>query len=191
MGTEAHVVKRGTGVPAGNLVKKNPTKLTPAVRDGIVEAIRKGMPFGRACVLAGISKNVAPDWKYTYKYHKDTCPPALVELFEAIESAEAELQEECLGNLREAAAADHRHWTASAWILERRFPEEYGRHQDVRVTHENDGPRVQVNQVVLADPGAREASRDLLRRFTGLGPDVAIGPGMGSESEVIDAEGSS
>lgn len=181
--TNGTSVPAGQGIPAGNITRNNPAKLTPEVVDAIVESSRNGLPFTRACVLAGVSKHVPQDWSYTYKYHRDICPPVLVDMFERIEMAQAELQDECLGNLREAAAAEHRHWTASAWILERRFPEEYGRHQDVRVTHDGDAPRVQVNQVVLADPGAREASRDLLRRVTSFGADVALRSGMGGEPE--------
>ena len=75
-------------------------------------------------------------------------------------------------------------WQAAGWLLERRDPGNFGRRDALK--HEGlpaGAPQVQLNQVVLIDGDAREASRALLRRVAGFGSDEPLGIGMGGEPE--------
>lgn len=51
---------------------------------------------------------------------------------EALKKAEARHKAALLASIRDAAMADGRNWTAAAWLLERKFPDEYARCERIR-----------------------------------------------------------
>ena len=105
----------------------------------------------------------------------------LARFVEAFEEAEAQWEVEKVSQINSAAASDSKHWTAAMTMMERKFPDRWGRREHVTV--EGERPVQQLNQVVLIDADAREVARDLLRRVGGASPHESIGPGVGSESE--------
>jgi hypothetical protein len=161
----------------------------------ILEEMAKGVTRSAACRIVGISTETVSEWifkanKYPEKY------PEYVEFREAMEHVRAEVQKEMVGHIIGAARSDPKHWTAAAWYLERTDPENWGKRDKVEVKNEG-GPMIQFNQVVLSDPDAREASRDLLHRLTADRAPQSFGPGTGGEpagdrggsgSEVIDVD---
>lgn len=139
----------------------------------IVEALRKGNSKRNAFRLAGISPDTGHEW---VKFGRDFPDkyPEYVQLGEDIEQALAEYESSRVSLV--TTAADTGSWQAAAWWLERRNPDEWGRHD--RVKHEvNNRPTVQLNQVILQDASARELSRNLLRQLASNRPDVTLGPG--------------
>lgn len=161
----------------------------------ILEEMRKGVTRSAACRIVGISSETVAEWifkanKFPEKY------PEYVEFHEAMEQVRAEVQKEMVGHIVGAARSDPKHWTAAAWYLERTDPANWGKRDKVEVKNEG-GPMIQFNQVVLSDPDAREASRDLLHRLTADRSSEPLGLGTGSEpagsrgssgSEVLDVD---
>lgn len=139
----------------------------------IVEAVRKGNSKANAFRLAGISVDTGTEW-LRYGRDKSEEYPYYAKLYQDVEQALAEYEASRVSLV--TTAADTGSWQAAAWWLERRNPDEWGRHD--RVKHEvNNRPTVQLNQVILQDANARELSRNLLRQLASNRPDVTIGPG--------------
>lgn len=83
-------------------------------------------------------------------------------------------------------------WQAAMTFLERRYPAEWGK-RETRV-HEGEVPNglPQINVLVLNDPSARSAHRDLLRSVDAANRSrsgLAIGPGVGGELEAGPDDG--
>ena len=60
-------------------------------------------------------------------------------LSEGIKKAEAEYKQKLLVTIRDAALSRPQFWTAAAWLLERKYPQEYGK-AERRVEEEQAGP---------------------------------------------------
>lgn len=150
----------------------------------IVDAIREGLPKGTSFRLAGLSEGLAYDWRKLARERPEDFPE-YVQLFEDIELAQAEVEQEMVAKVVATGKSNAPNtWQAAAWWLERRVPKEYSRSDKLRVeTPEDQGPLIQLNQVVLVDEGAREVSRDLLRRVASARTHEPLGLGMGDEPE--------
>lgn len=90
------------------------TKYTPETVAKIVQAIKTGATYQLACQYAGISHETFAQWMK----HKP-------EFSEAVKESEGAGAIELLARIRKEAAEGT--WQAAAWILERRYPEMYGR----------------------------------------------------------------
>lgn len=96
-----------------------PTKLTPRTRAVLLDAIESGATFVLAAHAASITYETFNEWRKQYPYFS-----------EAVENAVANSALFHLRNIKEHAADD---WRASSWILEHRFPDEYGSKARVQV----------------------------------------------------------
>lgn len=107
-----------------------PSTLTHKGIQRLREALSTGVGYESACALAGVAYRSFARWRaeaYRDRGPDEPPPPKVLrELREMLENVSAELERECLTQLREAAP---KNWQASAWLLERRFPETWGRHQ--------------------------------------------------------------
>lgn len=134
-----------------------PTSLTPAVRQRVYAALKTGKPIARACALAGIGQSTYYRWmddglaaaprcerwqEMTAAERRDPANAelrpkpadmAMWEFREAVNAAMAEAEDALLARVS-CAAEEPKHWTAAAWILERRWPERYGRRQAIEMT---------------------------------------------------------
>ena len=90
------------------------TKYTPETVAKIVQAIKTGATYELAANFAGIGKTSFYDWLDKYP-----------EFANAVKEAEGAGAIELLARIRKEAAEGT--WQAAAWILERRYPEMYGR----------------------------------------------------------------
>lgn len=128
-----------------------PTLLTPELQDAICAAIRRGMYAVRACALVGVSKTSF----YAWKTRGDAGEEPYADFLAAVTQAEAEFQEaslECIAAAAKPLVAEDGKlvaagdWRALSWVMERRFPDDYGKRvrQDVTVQA--------VPEVVLSDP---------------------------------------
>lgn len=88
-------------------------KLTPDVKERILQALRLGANYEHACAFAGIDR--ATLWRYRKNAAFST----------EVEKAEAQAVVGWLAKIEKAASDGE--WTAAAWKLERRYPEMYGR----------------------------------------------------------------
>lgn len=115
------------------------SKYTPDVVDKLTQAIRLGATYQLACDYAGISHETFAQWRNTKP-----------EFSETIKLAEGEGAVKHLANIDRAAngikdADGHwvelPDWKASAWKLERRYPQMYGRNV-TEISGANGGPIV-------------------------------------------------
>jgi len=124
-----------------------PTKLNKAVAAKILKELERGAPIEAAAPLAGISRRTFYDWvqrgaralaaEEAGKEVPDEEKP-YAEFCTAVEQVRSEWETRQLEGIEAAAEAGPQHWTARAWLLERRFPDKYGRRDrmDHRHRHE-------------------------------------------------------
>lgn len=91
-----------------------PRKNTPSAKERIIEAVGLGATYERAAAAGGIGYSTLREWIL-----------ADAEFAEAVKQAEAQRANEALSAIRRAARDGQ--WQAAAWLLERRYPGEYGR----------------------------------------------------------------
>jgi transposase len=92
--------------------------------DKLLAGLRLGMTRRAAAAFAGFSKTTF------YRMLREETDGTLVTL---IENAEGEAEATYSALVAEAAVSP-KNWTAAAWWLERRHPDEYGRRDRVEVT---------------------------------------------------------
>ncbi len=102
-----------------------PSMLKDPARAAILEAIEMGCPFVVAAEAAGVSYETFNGWRKQGRKDVDAKQPSVfAEFYREVKKAEARFVRENMRGLR-AAAEDPRYWTARAWQLERRRPEEF------------------------------------------------------------------
>ena len=112
-----------------------PTKRTQQAMERITEAIREGATLGLAAAIGGIHYDTFNEWRKAFS-----------DFSEMVDQAVAESAIFHLRNVNVHSAED---WRASAWILEHRFPDEFGKsvqqqqvsgevNHTVRITYVND-----------------------------------------------------
>jgi hypothetical protein len=98
-----------------------PSKFTPEREAKIVEALAAGNTRQTACKLAGVSDDSFRRWLDRF-----------AGFAASVEKAEAVAESSHVANIK-AAAADGS-WTASAWWLERRRHEDWGKKDRLEIT---------------------------------------------------------
>lgn len=107
-----------------------PTKLTAVTQQAIVQALRAGNYLETAAAYAGVSKQSI----YTWIKRGQKGEPKYQEFLDAIEKAQADSETRDVAIIAKAAETQ---WQASAWRLERKFPERWGRREHVTVAADN------------------------------------------------------
>jgi len=100
-----------------------PHKFTPETVDLLLKGIRAGLPYHLAAEAAGVSETVFYEWqrgRFPRGADKDLKAHFTEELTRAKGVSAARL----MSLINGAAAED---WRAAAWILERRFPKDFGK----------------------------------------------------------------
>jgi len=121
---------------------KRPTRLTKPLIEQLATYIENGNFAQDACKLADVSEAGYYKWLATGRailegeIEKTRANALTVELVEAIKHADAKFKAYHLSNINRASRTT---WQASAWMLERRFPEEYGRRAENSVKVETEG----------------------------------------------------
>jgi len=109
--------------------KKQTTRSQKAIKEEILENIKTGMTIEAAALLAGVARS-------TYYNYREKDPKFAEAADQASRFAEAVFLERI-----KQAAMDRVDWKAWAWILEKRFPDDYGKRQELQVntTASSDG----------------------------------------------------
>ena len=151
-----------------------PSKLTSEVQESIVESVEQGLTFKQAAQLAGIDETTLHRWKrkgekaISGKFYqfclaiKRANLKARLILLERIEKAgEGGQVSETVTEIHDANGKLIRRitvrkelppvWQASAWILERRFPSEFGRNARPVQEDENDPLQQWIDALVEAE----------------------------------------
>lgn len=103
-------------------------KLTPELIDQVVTAIRLGNYAQTACELVGIGTTTYYRWLETAE--KSGSPAIYREFRDALKQAEAEAEVRTVARIMRAA--EDGTWQASAWYLERKHPEKWGKNDKIR-----------------------------------------------------------
>ncbi|TQF12489.1 hypothetical protein FJV41_28820 [Myxococcus llanfairpwllgwyngyllgogerychwyrndrobwllllantysiliogogogochensis] len=102
-----------------------PTKLTPELQQQICDHLRSGLFRRAAAGLVGVDEQTLSRW-----FHRGASEPRGLyrEFFVAVNRAEAEFMQGATETLQAAATTNPKH---VQWLLSRRFPELYGRRDNV------------------------------------------------------------
>lgn len=101
-----------------------PTKLDDKLQKRLADAIKLGMSRERAAYFCGITRQTFQGWLSRGEKAKAGKFKAF---FDTIKKAESEAIGIHLKNIHNASAGGA--WQASAWMLERRYPKEYGKNR--------------------------------------------------------------
>ncbi|MDE3095818.1 MAG: hypothetical protein KGK07_07440 [Chloroflexota bacterium] len=112
-----------------------PTSLTPAVAQQIVEAVRIGVPMTAAAWSAGVSDSAVSDWRGRGEADRANGVETIYSRFvEALKGSEGFAITRCVTQLQ-TVQGDWQRW---AWMLERRWPEWFGRRDALAVSMQGD-----------------------------------------------------
>lgn len=111
------------------------SKLDKETLDTMVSMKRRGFSNRDVCRAIGINEATFYRWmKRDSGLHRAAC--------KAIKKAEAEYKGELLELILGAARESERNWCAAAWLLERKYPEEYARGRALSVAEGGAVPQI-------------------------------------------------
>ena len=111
----------------------NRTKLLkPHVRQTILDYIAKGNYISTACKAAGVCPETYCNWQNKAEAATSS-DDIYYQFFQELKTAEAQNIAHNIENIQTASDKDARNWTASAWLLERKYPAEYGKRLELEV----------------------------------------------------------
>lgn len=122
-----------------------PTKYDDEVAKKICSYLRQGNTRKAACAASGISDQTFANWQKRY-----------LDFLERVKKAEAEAETAHVENIAHAART---YWQASAWWLERRHREDWGRRDQLDVNLRRDAERLAAENGLDAEAIIREAER--------------------------------
>lgn len=130
-------------LPKKSLPGRGRPCLLTTEREGILlKAIEDGLPLKQAAMLAGISYDTFNRWRI--KGESESAPDEFRDFCKALRHSEAIAMQRLVGRIQSAGETD---WKASAWMLEKRFPDEFGKPQ--RIEHSGpDGKPIQAMTTV-------------------------------------------
>tara|TARA_Y100000004_G_C8948076_1_gene427222 strand:+ start:759 stop:1190 length:432 start_codon:yes stop_codon:yes gene_type:complete len=115
-----------------------PYKLDEQLTERLLNAIKLGSYIEHACAYAGINSSTYRRWR---SLAEDNLEP-YKSLFEKIQQAEAEGIIRRIGRIEKQAQEGN--WQADAWLLERKYPDKFGRRDRVTLQADPNAP-IEVN----------------------------------------------
>jgi hypothetical protein len=106
------------------------TLYTPERVEALIKALEAGLPHSQACDIVGLGHRTFYAWKASKP-----------EFASEVARAEAKVVVDLLGIINRAS---EQHWQAAAWILERRWPERWGRRV---IQHDNSAAPMKIEVV--------------------------------------------
>jgi hypothetical protein len=152
------------------------TKLTPAVQKVIVDGIAAGVPRKFAAMRAGIDESTFHFW--VRKGRRAKRGPHF-QFFQSVKKAEADAIARNVALVQKAASKS---WQASAWWLERRHPEEFGRKDNLSEGTKGKTSGADTGLAILGQLAALLATRQPQPVGNGSAP------GPGDSGSAMDAE---
>lgn len=124
----------------------------------ICENIELGLSYGLTCQAAGISFDTFNEWMKAGSTGKDK---KFTDFYNTVRASEAACAKNCLTRIREAAERGN---TANdMWLLERRYPIDYGRRENINMKSITEA----LNVNVTADQEEADTLRsEILRRLS-------------------------
>ena len=137
----ASVERRETENRPKRKMGRKPMVLRPEIREAILEHVRKGNYIKTACEAVGINPQTLYNWEQyaeEYRLNPDSSSSrteygkAYYDFVQELKRARAENVSLHVANIQEASKKQGQ-WTASAWLLERMNPSDYGRRMELEV----------------------------------------------------------
>ena len=135
-------------------------KLSKELIQEIHTYMQNGMTDKDTCALCGITAGIYYKWIADAKEILKSEKPEeemtefdllRLELLDSIEKGKSEFKAWHVNNIMQASKKSPAYWTASAWLLERKFPDEFG--------------RIDKHNVAVRDDGMLEEMRDLMKEI--------------------------
>lgn len=116
-------------------------------RDDLLDNLRSGMSIVAACALSSVSRSTYYNWIKDEQWNEEV--QAAIRFGEAVHVA----------RISTASVDD---WRASAWFLERRFPNEWGPKQELNVqtSNQDGGASLVVAMIEQTDQRVKELEED-------------------------------
>lgn len=130
-----------------------PTKLNDEMQKKITDAMRAGAYIETAAFYSGISKASLYSW--LRKGNSGECERC-VAFLNAVNLAMAESELKDIDNIRKASETD---WRASAWRLERKFPQKWGHKAQISATSELKDADDSINDIISEEIEKLESDR--------------------------------
>ena len=111
----------------------NKTKLTRARCEKICEGVLKGNYISTVCKSVGISTSTYRNWKKRGELGEEPYATFL----EKVTECEAQAEMDILSVIY-TSAIDQGNWLSSAWILERKYPNRFGKREQMALQTDND-----------------------------------------------------
>lgn len=105
-----------------------PSLLTPELQEAICKSIGAGLTFTDACRVNHIGVSTFMAWKEKGEAAPDG---PYRELIDAVKEAEAVFKQTHLITITKASESS---WQAAAWLLERKYPQEFALRQQIAVS---------------------------------------------------------
>lgn len=122
-------------------------KLTYKMVEQAIDMKAHGLSNADICRGLGISETA---W---YNWLKDPDTKPKLALVEGLKKAEAQYKEVLLDRIK-GASEKPQHWTAAAWILERKYPDEFGKAERKSDDRNDDVPHISLGvEVRVASEG--------------------------------------
>ena len=115
--------------------EKHPYKLEPKVTEPLLTAIRLGMFIEHACAYAGIDSSTFRLWRQDAA---DGIEP-FASFWPDVTKAEADSIIRRMSRIEKAA--EEGNWTADAWVLERKYPDKFGKRDRLEISADNNQPK--------------------------------------------------
>ena len=109
------------------------TKLTKVVCDKICEGVLKGNYITTVCKSVGISRTTYQNWKKRGEKGEEPYKA----FYDRVTECEAQAEMDIL-NVIYTNAIDQGNWLSSAWILERKYPNRFGKREQMALATDND-----------------------------------------------------
>ena len=124
-------------------------KLTRKLVDQIVELKRDGLCDADIIAAIGVNQSTFYRWLKDGENAKSGVKRAL---YTELIKAESEYKRSLLTTIKSAAMSRKQYWKAAAWLLERKYPMEYGKME--RKAEETDNAPVQLTLGLVIEPMA-------------------------------------
>ena len=130
-------------------------KLTKELIEKAADIIARGNYYKVAIDILGIDDKTWYNWLRQGEIDANKGINSLnFQFFQSIKKAEATAIDRNLNIIQQAAGEGN--WQASAWYLERKYPEQWGKRDNVNLTSDKDGFKIEVRYVDSRD-GAEQS----------------------------------
>lgn len=134
------------------------TKLTPEITNQICNLIEKGLPYSFVCEAVGIHKDTFYDWMKKGEAGKKE----FSDFSDSVNRSKANFALKCLERVNQAA--DNGSVFCATWLLEKRFPEEFGKRENINIKSKNENENLNINANVKVE-SPEEIEQEILRKL--------------------------